>query len=753
MSFDINLLMVILLLILAAVNLTVGVANDAINFLNSALGSKAAKFKTALTVAAIGVFTGIFFSNGMIEVARTGVFNPERFNVTEVLIIFLAMIYAQVLLIDLFNTFGLPTSTTVSLVFTLLGASVAISAIKVINVGGEFSTVYEYLNLSSLLNIIVGIISSIFFAFIFGYLFQFLTRMIFTFDYIDKFKKYGAIWSGVALSMIFMFIFMKGAKGATFVSEGLLQYINNNVSIIVCGLIVFWTIVIQLLMWFTKINMLKVIVLVGTFGLALAFSANDLVNFIGAPLAGLSAYYYYLADPNTANQTMAYLTEPVKADMLILLLSGVIMVITLYFSKKAQNVAKTELNLGRQDEGAERFESNVLARLLVRIAIDFAYFILKITPPAISNKISKRFDLSKYKPIIIEGEQPPSFDLIRAAVILVVSSGLISFATSLQLPLSTTYVTFIVAMAAALPDKAWGRDSAVYRVSGVITVVAGWFFTGVMATIMASIIALILYFGSYFGVLGVGLFVVVAFIRTGKMHKEKEREEEEKLRKLLAEKENPDKKVEFILNSISDYINKHTSILLNSFESFFKPEATNLKANFKLAKKLDDEGSTFIKNILKLYIESSPKVPDDGYLYTKSILAFQELGDRLIIVTKQNHKYIDNNHNQFTNDQIRETKELLKSYEEFALKIADRIIKSNFENDEEIDFMNVDINVNIKSKIDFHLHRMLVKKNINFKRSTIYMSTLIDIEMFAKDLLFIYQATKDSFMYYIEHKN
>ncbi len=744
--------MLVLLLILAAVNLTVGVANDAINFLNSALGSKAAKFKTALTIAALGVFVGIFFSNGMMEVARTGVFNPERFNLNEVLIILLAMMYAQVLLIDLFNTFGLPTSTTVALVFTLLGASIAVSVVKVIQTGSAFTTVYQYLNLSSILTIIIGIVSSVFFAFIFGYIIQFITRLIFTFDYIEKFKKYGAIWSGIALSLIVLFIFLKGAKGSTFIPKEILSFIDANLTLIFISSIAVWTIIIYFILWFTKINMLKVIVMVGTFGLALSFSANDLVNFIGAPLAGLNAYTYSLSEPEIAKNTMAFLKEPVKADMLILIISGIIMVVTLYLSKKAQNVAKTELNLGRQDEGFERFESNILARMIVRFAIGFANFILKIVPQPIINKVATRFDISKYKPLIIEGEQPPSFDLIRAAVILVVSSGLISFATSLQLPLSTTYVTFIVAMAAALPDKAWGRDSAVNRVSGVITVVAGWFFTAILASIFASLIAIVIFYTSFFGVIGIGVLVVIAFIRTGKLHKEKEKEEDERLKRIVAEKENPDTRVEFILNAIKEYMTKHLLILTDSYENFFILETSNLKANFKLAKKLDDEGMAFIKNIIKLYSENSPKVPDDGYLYTKALLAFQELGDRLVLVTKQNHKYIDNNHHKFTNEQIKEIGDLLKVYIDFVNQILNRIDKRNFENDDDIELLHNSIISNIKSQINIHLNRILLKTNINFKRSTIYMSTLVDVEMFAKDILFIYQATKDSFMYYIANK-
>lgn len=753
MSFDLNLLMVILLLILAAVDLNVGVANDAINFLNSALGSKAAKFKVALTVAACGVFFGVFFSSGMMEVARSGIFNPEMFTLFEVLVIFLALMYSDVLLLDVFNTFGLPTSTTVSLVFNLLGASVAVSFIKVLSSGGALATVYEYLNVSSILTIVTAIISSVFFAFVFGYLFQYITRLIFTFDYIEKFKKYGAIWSGFALSLITLFIFIKGAKGATFIPPEFISYIKDNTLQVVGIMIVFWYILIQLLMWTTKINMLKVIVMIGTFGLALAFAANDLVNFIGAPLAGLNAYMYSLTNPEAANTSMAFLKEPVKANFWFLLISGVIMVATLYFSKKAQNVVKTELSLGRQDEGVERFESNMLARFLVKIAISFAGFFIKITPSKLRNWVSDRFDLSKYKPLVIEGENPPMFDLVRAAVILVVASGLISFATSLKLPLSTTYVTFIVAMAAALPDKAWGRDSAVYRVSGVITVIAGWFFTALISALMAFVIALILYYGGYFGVIGVGLFVVYAFIHTGKLHNKREKEEEEKFRKIMEEKENPNTRLDSVLHNISDYLTKHYIILNNSFASFFESQNALLKTFFKEAKKLDDEGQAFIKSTLKLYSEKSKKVPEDGYLYTKSLMAFQELSDRLLLVTKQNHKYIDNNHHKFTNDQIKETKELLTIYEDLSKKISDRINNKNFVNDATIEMVFDDLNNNIKAKIDHHLNRMITKKNINYKRSSIYMSTLIDIEMFAKNQLFIYKATKDAFMFYIENKD
>ncbi len=369
---DIAIVFVVVLLVLAVLDLTVGVANDAVNFLNSAIGSKVATFKTIMLIAALGVLVGVTFSSGLMEVARKGIFDPQMFVLMELLAIFLAVMFQDILLLDMFNTFGFPTSTTVSIVFGLLGASLAVSLIKISQNSGDYLLLMDYINIGNVFKIISAIFLSIVFAFVFGALIQYITRLIFTFDYEKRFRRYGSTWGGVALTCLSLFILLKGAKGSAFMTDELSIWIQSNIWLLSLYICISWTILLQLLMWFTKVNILKIIVLIGTFALALAFSANDLVNFIGAPLAGLAAYNFA--------PDMSLMAKPVQANTLLLILAGAIMVVTLYLSKKAKSVTQTTINLGRQDEGIDRFESNLVARLLVRIVLFIFDFLKKITP-------------------------------------------------------------------------------------------------------------------------------------------------------------------------------------------------------------------------------------------------------------------------------------------------------------------------------------------------------------------------------------
>ncbi len=753
MTFDNNLVIVIFLVILATVDLTVGVANDAVNFLNSAIGSKAAKFKTALTVAAFGVLAGVFFSSGMMEVARSVIFKPDLFNLNEVLIIFLAVMYTDVLLLDIFNTFGLPTSTTVSIIFGLLGSAMGMSLVKVLNSGENFTAIFEYLNTSSIFAIVIAIVSSVFFAFIFGYLFQYITRMIFTFDYLERFKKYGAIWSGFALTMLTLFIVLKGAKGASFIPPDFINYVKNNMLMLSGMAVVAWYIIIQLLMWITKIDMLKVIVMIGTFGLALAFAANDLVNFIGAPMAGLNAYTYSLTQTgDLASLTMDVLNEPVKADFWILLSAGIIMVATLFFSKKAQHVAMTEINLGRQDDGFERFESNLVARFLVRSAIGFFEIIQKITPNSLQKWVSSRFDVSKYKPQVIEGEHAASFDLVRAAVILVISSGLISFATSLKLPLSTTYVTFIVAMAAALPDKAWGRDSAVFRVAGVLTVITGWFFTAFIAALVGFVICITLFYTSIFGVVGFGALVTFALIRTGQFHKKQNKEEQEKIEKLLLLKENPNNLLESTFSQTIDILDKASNIINKSYKALLGNSLKSLVKSNKLSVILDSDVQIFIKNSLRMFKENVNRYPDNLYDYTKTAISYQDLADRLLIISRQNYKYISNNHNKFSEVQIAELNALIALFKQYCNVIIKLISTKNFSSNTSITTLKKEIILLINELNTNQLMRFKVAQGSS-KRNMVFLHIITDMEYLTNLLEHIYNGCGQLFEYYLFTKD
>jgi len=500
---DINLIILIVLVFLAVIDLTVGVANDAVNFLNAAVGSKAGKLKTVLIVAAFGVLVGVLFSGGMMKIARSGIFDPSFFLMPELLIIFAAAMFQDILLLDTYNTLGLPTSTTVSVVFGLFGGSLGITIIKLATDAIPGAGLMDYMNLDDVLKIVTGIFLSVAVAFLVGFLIQFLTRLIFTFRYKERFKKFGGLWGAVALSSISLFIIIKGLKNAdtSFLAPETISYIKNNLAEMSLYLIIGWFVILQPLISFTKVSVLKIIVLAGTFSLAMAFAANDLVNFIGAPLAAINTYELAQTYGDlSADTLMGDLESKSQANKLYILIAGVIMMITLFVSKKARSVTDTTIGLSSQEAGKEKFRSNMVGRFIVRKTLALTQLLDRAVPSSsrLRRGYQASFDVDGYLSESDAENDKPAFDLIRAAVILMVSAGLISIATTFTLPLSTTYVTFIVAMAAALPDKAWGRETAAYRVSGVINVVSGWFATALVAMFVAGIIAVAIYYGNIF---------------------------------------------------------------------------------------------------------------------------------------------------------------------------------------------------------------------------------------------------------------
>ncbi|MCK4749357.1 MAG: inorganic phosphate transporter, partial [Bacteroidales bacterium] len=519
---------IVILFVFAISDLVVGVSNDAVNFLNSALGSKAAPFRVVMVIAALGIIIGVTFSSGMMEVARKGIFHPEMFYFKEIMIIFLAVMMTDMILLDIFNTIGLPTSTTVSIVFELLGAAVAITIIKVTGMGEGMESVGEYINSSKALAIISGILLSVVVAFIVGAIVQYLVRMAFSFNYEKTYKYFGALWGGIAISAITYFILIKGAKGSSFMNPQSVLWIKTNTAWILLISFVGWGLLLQLLMSIFRINILKIIVLIGTFALAMAFAGNDLVNFIGVPLAGLESFKAFAAssvsDPGLFS--MESLSAAVRTPTILLLLAGIVMVATLWLSRKAKSVAKTELNLSRQDAGSERFQSSLIARHLVRNAIGTANIFKIVLPRRLMKRVDRRFDQkAANKRMRKEGL---SFDLIRASVNLVVASVLVAFGTSQKLPLSTTYVTFMVVMGTSFADRAWGRESAVNRITGVITVIGGWFLTAFSAFTGAFLVALIIHFG---GMPAIGILTLLAvfFLYKTTTHHRKRRKEEELL--------------------------------------------------------------------------------------------------------------------------------------------------------------------------------------------------------------------------------
>lgn len=518
------LVILVVLFATAIADLYVGVANDAVNFVNSAIGSKAGSRFAIMLTASIGVIVGTTFSSGMMEVAQSGIFNPSKFTFQEVMIIFLAVMLTDIILLDLYNSFGLPTSTTVSLVFELIGGAIAMSLIKVSTAGGHISEILSFLNTGSVLVIVSSIGLSVMLAFFTGIIVQFFVRLIFTFDFEARLRRYGALYAALGLSGISYFILVKGSKGSTLLSYETISWIDSNTFLMMSVLFLILAVAFQLIILFTRINILKIVVFAGTFALSLSFAANDLVNFMGASMAGLKAYQLAFSG-GAVNETllMSGLEEPARANPWYLVGAGIIMVLTLWFSKKARTVTKTEVSLGRQENGGpERFSSSALARALVNIALALHGIYQKAAPARIQKFISDRIDPSKAPKYAGSDGLPPAFDMLRAATNLLVGSALISIGTSLKLPLSTTFVTFMVAMSTSLADRAWGRESAVNRVNGVLTVIGGWFVTAVLAFVSCFTMTYIIFYGK---LPAIALLVFTGFYfyyRNTKAHDERE---------------------------------------------------------------------------------------------------------------------------------------------------------------------------------------------------------------------------------------
>ena len=517
------LVLVIFIFLIAVFDLSVGVSNDAVNFLNSAIGSKAASFKVIMAVATVGIFVGASMSNGMMDIARHGIYQPQYFYFNEIMCIVLAVMLTDVVLLDIFNTMGLPTSTTVSMVFELLGGTFALAIVKTIHSNGALQ-MGDLINTDKALQVIVAIFVSVAIAFFFGVVVQYIARLIFKFNYQKQLKYFGALFGGFAATTIIYFILINGLKESTMMTPETRQWIQENTQLLISCCFVVTTVLMQILMWL-RVNVLKVVVLLGTFALALAFAGNDLVNFIGVPLAGFSGYTDYLANGGGAGPDqflMTSLLEPAQTPAIFLIGSGIIMVVALLTSKKAQNVIKTSVGLSRQEAGEETFGTSPIARKLVRMTTNASSVIINNIPPKARAWLNSRFDKDD---VILE--HGAAFDLVRAAVNLVIASLLIALGTSLKLPLSTTYVTFMVAMGSSLADRAWGRDSAVYRITGVISVIGGWFLTAGAAFLICFTVTMIVYFGGTIAIILLSILAAYILIRSQISYNKKLKQEKE----------------------------------------------------------------------------------------------------------------------------------------------------------------------------------------------------------------------------------
>ncbi len=739
-------LIVVVLFALAISDIIVGVSNDAVNFLNSAIGSKAAPFRIIILVAAIGVIMGASFSNGMMEVARKGMFNPEMFFFNEIMIIFLAVMLTDIILLDFFNTFGLPTSTTVSIVFELLGASVGISMIKIYGSPEGLGSLASYINSDRALGIISGIFISILIAFSVGAIIQWFIRMLFTFKIAKTLKYWGGIWGGIAFSMIVYFLLVKGVKGASFMSVESVEFVEKNAFRILLFSIIGGSILFQALIMFTKVNTLKIIVLFGTFALAMAFAGNDLVNFIGVPLAGYEAFRAFLASGQEPQQMlMEVLTHPVKTPTMFLLIAGLIMAITLRFSKKARSVTATTIDLSRQDDGSERFESSSLARFLVRWSIELGAFFERITPAKVIKIIDKRFDQSTLKSKEKRQQDILAFDLVRASVNLVVASILISFGTSLKLPLSTTYVTFMVAMGSSFSDRAWGRESAVYRITGVLTVIGGWFLTAFIALSASFMVALAIYFGGMVAILVLITIVVLLVLRSHAIFKKREKETitETQLSIGKVATENIFETCSETVKSIIISISKMYFLSILNFTKEKRKELTEVKREIK---ELNQETKNLKKNLFRTIKKLEDDDIESGHYYVQVLDYIREATNSLQFVISPIFNHVDNNHPPLPKDQAQELLHFSDKMSEF-FNFSLNILKNNkFENIPELTKLRNEI-VNQTLELKKNQIHYLKTQGKGTKVSLVFLEIMTESKNLVLFVTNVIQAQKE----FVEH--
>lgn len=677
---NVYLLFVIVLFILAVSDLVVGISNDAANFINSSVGSRAAPLKVILAIAGLGVIVGATFSSGMMEIARSGIFHPGQFYFSEIMIIFLAVMITDVILLDTFNTFGFPTSTTVSIVFELLGAAVAISLIKISSSADTLSDLGNYINTTKALAIIFGILFSVVIAFAFGTMIQFITRLIFSFNYKRYMKFFGSVWGGIAITAIVYFILVKGARGASFLTPENIEWLSSNTLKVLIYTFIGFAIILQFLISVFNVNILRIIVLVGTFSLAMAFAGNDLVNFIGVPLAGFEAFREFMSDPafNPDTYSMGALSEPVKTPTVFLLVAGAIMVAALFFSKKARTVSQTEINLARQGSGSERFSSSRLSRSVVRGSVGFSKFISHIIPGRVSDFVEKRFDFIAYRKQFKNPEEASSFDLLRASVNMFVASILIATGTSLKLPLSTTYVTFMVAMGTSFADRAWGRESAVYRITGVITVIGGWFFTALTAFTASFLMAVLLNWGGIIAALA-GLGVAVLFvIRTNFLHKkriDKQNRKDDFDEKLSLNGQNILQKCNA---SIHDVVESVQKLYFSSILDLIREDRKKMKKVIRNVNELNQQTKDLKYNLYPTLRKLEEEFIETGPFYVQVLDYLREIAHCLKFITDPIYEHLDNHHPSLIPEQVKDLHELNESAYSFYDEIQSIIKKQTY---------------------------------------------------------------------------
>ena len=739
-NMDVYFIMIVALAFLAIGDLVVGVSNDAVNFLNSALGSKAISVRKIMILASLGVLVGSVFSSGMMEVARKGIFNPEMLLFSEIMIIFMAVMITDILLLDFFNTLGLPTSTTVSIVFELLGAAVAVSLIKISGLGSEFGDLVNYINVEKASQIILGILLSVFIAFSIGALVQFISRTLLSYNYEQKSKWVGSVFGGVALTSISYFILMKGIKGTSYAKESydlldgatISSFLETEVFMISIVSFVLLSLISYMLIFSFKVNIYKLIIGVGTFSLALAFAGNDLVNFIGVPIAAWQSYEAWIASGVPADMfSMEVLSSKVPTPNLLLFLAGMVMVVTLWISSKAKKVTKTEIDLARQRDTKERFQPNFISRGLVRFSYNVANYTSLIVPKKLRDKINAQFEVPVVEMSSNKAVELPAFDMIRASVNMMVAAILISIATSFKLPLSTTYVTFMVAMGTSLSDRAWGSESAVYRVAGVLNVIGGWFFTAFIAFTAAGIIAFLIHLGGPTAIAILIFAALLILVRNYVSHRKEMEEEKNSDALTRAESKSIQGVIDESSGNMSKASKKIKKIYSQSIHGLAKGDLSGLKKNKKAVSKYSEEIDD-LRNDLFYFIknldESTIKGASNFYI---NVLAYlQDIAESLQYISKITYKHINNNHTNLTFNQIRELQEIDSELNNLYDEIQFIFSKNNFKELNKVIDKKQELYSSLKQKIDIQISRTK-KDESSPKNTTLYFSILIE----SKDLV------------------
>ena len=666
---SIYLISLIVLGVLAVSDLVVGVSNDAVNFLNSAIGSKVASRRVIMIIASIGIVIGASLSSGMMEVARSGVFYPAMFSFTDIMSLFLAVMFTDVILLDIFNTFGMPTSTTVSLVFALLGSSVGTASSKIWQDPTANQNLVNYINSGKALGIISGILLSVVVAFVFGAIIMYITRLIFTFAYRPMFKKFGAIWCGLAITAISLFALIKGLKGSSIMTAEVAEFMSSNALMIDLSLFLSWTVIMLIFQKVFKFQILRITVLSGTFALALAFAGNDLVNFIGIFIAGYDSFNIASAAGDTA-MMMGDLAKPIEAKSWMLILAGLIMVAALWFSKKAWKVSETELNLSKKDVGVERFGSSPISRALVRGAVTSNRRISKLLPNRVVEFIRSRF----VDPDESYNRDAVSFDLLRATVNLTTAALLISVATSYKLPLSTTYVTFMVAMGSSLTDRAWGRESAVYRITGVLAVISGWFLTAFIAFSISFIISITLMYGGTFAVIGMIILSCLLIYQSSSIIRKRDE------KKKSAVKDSSLTVAQQWSKDLSRVVEKTNEIYNLTLTGLYTEDRKLLKKVVRESEEMYNEAHESKYDVNSVLVSLEGKYVATGHYYVQVVDYVNEIAKALLHITRPSFLHIDNNHSGLTIEQVEDLMRINEKVNEISNLIIENITSGDYTN-------------------------------------------------------------------------